>query len=108
MSEELIEEDGLARVTSKWAPEELDGKTVCFTEIGGRDPVWHIGVIQAEKAHGYPGLLRVGVLVHDSVGDPRRAEYVVTQEIMNLMTQGSGPLVSDFHISEPVLGERGV
>ena len=105
MSEELIEEDGLARVTSKWTRDELNGKTVSFTEKGGREDILWLGVIYVDLVGDGPGKLVVSVTTEGSEG---RVEFDVNQEIMDALVRGSGRQASDFHISLPMLHQRSV
>ena len=104
MSEKLTEEyDGVNSVTSKWTPEELDGRTICLTEISGREDVLWQGVIHAELVGDEPGHLVVSVTTE---GGEERAEFNVDQEIMDALVQGPGLMVSDFHISLPMLRRK--
>ena len=107
MDEELTDNGETGGVTSKWSRDELNGKTVCFTEVGGREQILHIGTIQAAWIGEPPGCLEVSILLHDRIDDPERADFVPDQRFMDSMVAGSGMLRSDFHTTEPVLRERG-
>jgi hypothetical protein len=105
MSEELTEDAELCCVTSRWTHEDLNGKTVSFTEKGGREDILWLGVIHAELVGEAPGSLLVSIEVKETADGMRRRKYPVTQVVMDRIVAGSGRLRSDFHISTPTLPE---